>query len=322
VHAAEDGDYDAAVNRALGAGIDELKLSLDWNRIEAGGAPDWTVPDIAEAYYPAKGIPLTLVLRPLDADRDTYPPDLSGRPPSDSLVVSRFLRFLDGLRARMPRVAVRRMCIGNEVDGGLGTDPEKWREFGVFFGAASRRAKALWGSGLPVSAVVMAGGLRDPAVAALYQDLCRDADFHALTYYPLNGDFSVKDPSWVRTDFRGFASGFGSKPVVLVECGCPSGAGCGSSEEIQRRFVAETFTAWDEHAGSISHVDFTWMNDITPEEADRLTALYGLSGSHAGPAFREYLLTLGLRTHGGGGSDKPAFVQFMKEAAARGWGGN
>jgi hypothetical protein len=37
------------------------------------------------------------------------------------------------------------------------------------------------------------------------------------------------------------------------------------------------------------------------------------------PTFLSYLGTLGLRTHAGSGTDKPAFAALMAQAKARGW---
>jgi hypothetical protein len=136
-----------------------------------------------------------------------------------------------------------------------------------------------------------------------------------ITYYPLQSDFTVRDPGVVHADFDRVLSLYPGRPVIFTEAGYPSSPDCSSSEEKQAAFVRNIFRAWDAHADQIRGVAFLWLHDISPESVATLTSYYGL---HA-RGFRGYLSSLGMRTYPGVGRDKPAFAALAEEAKARGW---
>src|SRR5262245_59416627 len=79
VGAAEDGDYEAAMQLALAAGVHSVPLSFGWDEIETAPSTftnPWLA--VADAYYPAKHVSVQLTLAPIDTTVDRMPADLKG----------------------------------------------------------------------------------------------------------------------------------------------------------------------------------------------------------------------------------------------------
>src|SRR4051812_7376520 len=59
--------YDQAVTAAAATGMQAIDLSFDWPAIEtSAGVFDTTYLDVANTYYPARGLRLFLTLRPIN----------------------------------------------------------------------------------------------------------------------------------------------------------------------------------------------------------------------------------------------------------------
>lgn len=134
-----------------------------------------------------------------------------------------------------------------------------------------------------------------------------------LTYYPLNNDFTVKNPEVVHEDFAKLVVLFPDKPIYVLEAGYPSSTLLGSSEAKQADFVREIFIAWDTQAEHIKLLDFLWLHDISPASVEELGDYYGFHDEK----FLAFLATLGLRTFDG--EDKEAFKVLRLETKKRGW---
>jgi hypothetical protein len=135
------------------------------------------------------------------------------------------------------------------------------------------------------------------------------------TYYPLEGDFSVKEPAVIGADFKRLVEAYPEREIQITEIGYPSGEANGSSPQKQAEFIRHMFSAWDEHAEQITLLSYSWLTDLSGSSVEELSRYYGLSNR----AFGEFLRTLGLRTYPGKGKDKPGFQVFQQEAAARDW---
>ena len=142
-----------------------------------------------------------------------------------------------------------------------------------------------------------------------------NSDTVMTTYYPLNGDFSVKDPEVILQDFQTLADLFPGKEILMTEIGYPSGAENGSSPEQQAEFVHYMFQAWDEHKEQITVLSYSWLSDLSKNTVREYESYYGLSSK----GFGEFLRTLGLRTYAGSGENKIGFDVFKSEAKLRGW---
>lgn len=313
---AQDGDFTAAVGLARGAGVQTTSLPVFWDDLETAPgvfAPSPNFLAIANAYYPALGMPLVLEVNPIDTNNLRLPPDLVGRGFDDPVVIARFQALLDWVFTQVPSLSLVGFVIGNEVDVWLGTDAAAWSAYETFFQAAAAHARSLR-AGLRVGVKVTLDGLRGPAQASVLS-LERFTDVVMLNHYPLEPDFTVQAPVAVRAAFDDAVRLNPGRVVWFTELGYPSGALCRSSEALQAEFVRQTFHAWDAHRDVVGLVEFVWQTDVSPAALSAFAAYYGLND----PVFLAYLGTLGLRRYPGSGSDKPAFVRLRKESRKRGW---
>lgn len=308
------GDFDAGLALAQSAGMGSVSLSVQWDALET--APGEFAPDpnwlaVANDYYAAAGLPLLLMVGPVDTNQLRLPDDLRGRAFDDPVVIARYKTLLDWVKTQLPDVTVHGLALGNEVDLYLTDDADQWNAYAQFFAEASDHARTLWPD-VPVGVKATLGGIvRDhPAEIAA---LNAHADMILVTYYPFASGFTVAQPEVVHADFAAITTAYPDKPVWFAEIGYPSSADNGSSEALQATFVHEAFAAWDTHRDQIRLLHWLWLHDLDPATVAELETYYGLSNR----AFAEYLRTLGLRRYDG--SAKPAWDALVQEAAARGF---
>lgn len=313
----EDDDFAAALDLARQVGVQTTALDVFWDDLETAPGvyapdPDWLA--IANAYYPTQDMPVMLGVHPIDTNNLRVPADLVGLPFDDPAVIARFESLLDFVFAQIPDLDLVDMAIGNEIDVTLGTDAALWSRYETLFEAGAVRARSLR-PGLAVGTKITFAGITGTAPTEA-QSINASADVVLMTYYPLNGDFTVRPPSVVTADMTLALDLFpGDKPLHLREAGYPSGTLCNSSELAQATFVTELFKAWDVHRDRLKLVELVWMHEISAATLEFYELYYGVSD----PVFLEYLGTLGVRTFEGTGQDKPAFTRFAQEAALRGW---
>jgi hypothetical protein len=317
VNYASDGDYGIAFAMAQELGIQEVKLSLDWNGIETEQGFDYSLIDIINWFYPEYNMPVSLIFRPVNTNMLTLPSDIASLPLDDEQVISRFKAFLDSIYNRIPDLTVTAVFIGNEIGAYLGNDVSRWNAFSTFYDSARAHVKSLWGSGMKVGTIGMLYDMIGEPNKGRYQGINENSDVIGVTYYPLNGDFSVKDPSVVQADFDDIVAAFPDIPLWFTEAGYPTGAACNSTEEKQADFITQVFQAWDRHKDNIAHIDFTWMHDQDSATVASWIIAYGMAGSPYADAFGAYLATLGMRTYDG--QDKTGYKRLIQEAALRGW---
>lgn len=312
----QSGDFDAPFNLAKSAGMQATTLSVFWDEIETAPGefepdPNWLA--IANLYYPSQEVMISLAISVIDTNNLRLPPNLAGKPLDDPQVIARFETLLDYIATQIPDLHLTSLAIGNEVDIYLGTDSRAWASFEAFFRQTAEHARRLW-PGVPVGSKTTFDGLIG-GPAPFIKSLNQYSDVAMVTYYPLQADFSVRQPDAVHRDFQTMVDAFPGKPIYLLEVGYPSGEDNHSSYELQAAFIHELFRAWDDHAEEIPLLNYTWMTDVSGEAVHQMTTYYRFGGR----GFVSYLATLGLRTHQG--QDKPAFTQWATETAARGWQG-
>jgi hypothetical protein len=226
-------------------------------------------------------------------------------------VIERFNKLLDYIFTQIPDLDIVAFSIGNEIDGYLGTDAKKWAEYTDFYTATSAHARTL-----RPDLVLGTKGIFDEVTgdAAIYfQEINEYSDAIFVTYYPLNGDFTVREPSTVHDNFAKIVALYPDKEIYLLELGYPSSEICDSSEAKQAEFIAETFNAWDTYAEQIKAINFVWLNEIPSSSVRELESYYGFSNK----GFAAYLGSLVFLNEDG--SEKAAFGQLKAEAEARGW---
>ena len=311
---AEDADYDGAIDTAMNAGAEMTNVSLHWTTIETSpGVYDNSFLSIADIYYPTKGLSINLALQTINTNQKEVPADLQALDFDDPVMIARFKQLLDFVFAEIPNITLNSLIIGNEIDVYLGTDAQKWAQYQSFYSQVSAYARGLWPN-LQIGAKATYAGITGPAQNELLS-LNTISDLVMVTYYPLNADFTVKDPGVVANDFATLVSLYPSAPIYMMEVGFPSGPLCNSSEMLQSDFIREVFKAWDTYNTEIPLISFTWLTDLSSQTVQDLGTYYGLNDA----VFLEYLGTLGLRTYSGSGTDKQAFATLADEASKRGW---
>ena len=309
----QDNDYNAAIVQAESFGTESVPFFATWASLETSpGVYDGALLATVNAYYPPKGLKNSITIAPINTNVVEVPADLVGTAWDHPTMIARFNALQDFLFAQIPAVTLTAYCIGNEVDATLANAADV-AAYKTFYEAARAHALTLR-PGLKVGVTATLGALIGPS-KELYASLNASSDIVAVTYYPLNGDFTVKPPAQVQEDVDDLMLQYPATPVFLKEVGYPSSATCGSSEALQRQFVVEVFKAWDRHADRIPLLYFLNLTEWSQAQVDGLALYYGA----ATPEFKEFLRTLGLRTYAGAGTDKPAFARLKAEAQARGW---
>jgi hypothetical protein len=311
---ASDNDFGNAFTLARSVGMQVTSLSLAWDDLEPtpsqyGTDPNWL--ELANLFFSQQGVPISLALTPIDTNNLRLPPYLKDKAFDDPEVIERFKRLLDYVFSQLPDLELTSLAIGNEIDGYLGTNKKRWQEYSSFFQEVSMYARSKR-PGLIIGSKIGFGGLTGNA-RDLSAAIVQTSDVVMLTYYPLNGDFSVRNPEVVHEDFAKLVALFPDKPIYILEAGYPSSPLLGSSETKQTDFVREIFRAWDTQAEHIKLLDFLWLHDISPAVVEELGDYYGLHDEK----FLAYLATLGLRTFEG--VDKEAFKVLKLETQQRGW---
>jgi len=312
VSTAEGEEYDEAFLLALDLGMNEIGLSLDWADLEtAPGVYDDSVLSIANIYYPAFEMPISLTLRPIHTGTLRVPDDLQNVTFDDAQMIERFNALLDFVFEAMPDVTFSSLVIGSEFDDYLGADAAAWEAYTVFAQATAAHARELR-PGLQVSFEAMVNGYSGEAAPYL-ENLNQYADVIGVSYYPIGDDFQVQSPENIHEVFALLAETYPDQPIYFYQYGYPSSELLGSSEELQAQFIRETFVAWDQYADQVQMIDFTWLTEQSPETVDSFEEYYGFSSE----TFAAFLGSLGLRIYDG--SPKLALDVLREEAEKRGW---
>lgn len=309
-----NGNFSETYYMAKAAGIGFVQLTPGWDDIEpTKGAYQDPQNNLAaaKAFYSIEGLRVAFSVSPLDTNINRMPSDLQGKAFNDPEVIDRYNAMMNTTLGKLEGVTLLDVSIGNEVDVYLGSDDAKWTQYTDFYQSAEKSLKA----GHPNETVGVKAtfyGLTRDNVPHL-QTLNKNSDVILVTYYPLNPDFTVRDPSVVKGDFDKICALYPGRQIYFLEAGYPSSPLLNSSEEKQAEFVRDVFAAWDEHKDQIKVVNFVYMHDVSQSDLDRMVGYYGLND----PGFSAYLGTLGLRTSDG--LDKPAWTAFKEEAKSRGF---
>ncbi len=314
VNTAEDNNYDKAFNIAKSAGIQSVALSLNWKDIEISPGEYKLEPNflaIANQYYPPQKVKIDLIIRSIDTNGSQVPNYLKNIPFDNPIVAEKFNKLMDYVFSQIPDVDLNFLAIGNEIDLGIGKNEEIYKQYETFYRVVKGYIKTKKPN-LKVSVVSTLYGLTKNVPEQL-KNINQNSDIIIVTYYPLNDDFTVKDPAVMDLEISKLIKIYSSKTIYFSEIGYPSSSVLKSSESKQRDFIVEVFKIWDKYISSIKYISFLWLTDRPSSEIEGFTVYYGLSSKN----FKEYLKTLGLRTNKG--EDKEAFIVLKAEAKARGW---
>lgn len=307
-------DYNACFALGKDLGMRSVGLHQSWTALEiAPNTFNFTILDIANAYYPAYNMPIDLNIDPIETNVLEVPSDLKSVAFDNANFIKRFKTLLDSVKVHIPNTSnISSLVIGSEIDIYLGSNNQQWQRYTTFYNAVADYARTLW-PGVKVAVELTYDGLSNFNTQA--QTLNAKSDIIGVSHYPLNSNFKVKPVSAVEDVFSNVSKLYPSKPIYFYQFGYPSSKVCGSSEIMQRQFITQTFKSWDTYANNIKMVDFTWLHDLDTAAVRRNGQYYGIKDS----SFLEFLRTLGLRTWNGNGQNKAAFFELQCEAKYRGF---
>jgi len=292
---------------AVDSGTTYTSFLPKWDELESG-AGQYRFNDLDQRVNFAEecGVPISLNVRVVDGDHRSIPSAYQRWNFDDP----RMSRALDGLlRAVGPRVRgrVKWIALGNEVDhyfdghrseigpyakllhNVMGTIRQQFP--GALFTAnfSEQRLDQLHDRFAPITSTV---------------------DFYSFNYYPVNSDFTVKDPDSIGLTMDRMIKAAEGKPVMFQELGYPSSEILHSSEEQQARFVANAFEELRRNRGKVVAATFNWMSDLPQEVVDQLGRYYGMANSDK---FKAFLGSIGLFDRNG--RPKRAWTEFQRQAA-------
>ncbi len=303
---ATNEDFELTFAEARSLGLKFASLSVPWDEIErTPGVFTSGVLGDANAFYQLKEIPVLLTIPTIDTNALRLPADLQGEQFSSPNVKARFAALLRFVLNELRDTTLVGISIGNEVDGLLGYDPNKWAEYLDFFesglGVIHAQRK-----GTPVGAVLGFRGFLSSRAAPLIAA----SDVALVTYYPLNDDFSVRPVTDVSGDFESMVSAAQGKSLIVAECGYPSASENGSSEAQQRDFFTEMLRVWDLYKSEIPYLLIFSLTDYPSTFVAELGQYYRLQDG----GFLAYLGSLGLRR--ADGSAKASFEVLRMYSAS------
>jgi hypothetical protein len=284
----------------------------------------------AHAFYPSYNKKINLTIAPYDGNNKFVPQCATSMAMNSSTVKTMFNYVLANVFAvteTVPKLELSSLLIGNEID--LHTDfqtcqvspqlSNKWQEFKEFF-EDQRNFVHGYLPNLKMGVTATFKGLTDSTLQPCFTQLFANADFISVTYYPMNNDFTVKDPSVVANDFSTLIQKYPGKIIYFQEVGYSSGSDyVASSQSKQAEFYKNIFRTWDNHFDQIKMISIVNMHEWSDSTVEGFGLQYGLCPGSSCNAFKEYLKTLGVRTYPQDGTDKEAFQKIISESTVRGW---
>lgn len=323
---AQNGNYDSAFSYGVNGCMESIHIFSTWaylqpdtNNFDQTAISSFL--DVINIYHPANSMKVELQIAPINTTRKETPLGLMGVNFSDPLMIKYFKQFLDTLFVHIPNVDLTALNIGNESDAFWGINASEYLAYKVFLDSISPYAKQLYfnlhGKDLKIGTTLTHHGLTDASTKNLCKNLNMGRDIIATTYYPLNNNFTMKNPNVVQADFDSLVSVYNdtNQPIYFVECGYSSSSVCNSSEALQAQFYKNVFNAWDSHINNIKYITIFKNTDWSQSDVSTFKTYYGINDT----IFGEYLRTLGVRTYPGNGSDKLAYNQILCELNQRNW---
>lgn len=312
----KEGDFNALFEESLAAGNEAQVFSQDWRDLEPSSGKfeqKKNLLAIANAYYPARHIPLHITIRPVHTSQKVVPPDLMDVPLDDPRTINRFMKLLDWVATQIPKLELTSMTIGSEVDIFMWGDTERWEAWTNFYAAVAPYARQKF-PGTLISCETTYAAFTGPDLPRV-RTLHEHSDIIGISYYPMKNQLGgVKPPQAVHEDFETVVNGIPEKPIIYYQIGYPSSTDLGSSLEQQAAFITEVFHAWDRYADRILMLNFQWMHETPPFGIDQYVQYYQYDTAD----FRAFLGSLGLQSWEG--LPKPAWGRLKEEAKARGFG--
>jgi hypothetical protein len=296
----------AALQQAWEAGMTLLHSSPKWDEFEKSEGK-YDLNDDADAigeFADEKNLPIALCFRIVDTNQRSMP-DAYERWRFDEERTAERLR--SALRA-MPRVykeRTRYLAIGNEVNEYFNSRGGEIAAYATLMRRVLDTVRQEFPNAqFTVNFTFSAVGGMDR-----YRAITDLTDFSSFTYYPLNADFTMRDPSVVRGDIGRMLSASGDRQLYIQEIGYASAERLNSSPQKQAEFYRNAFATIREQRNRMIGATFLFMSDFSQFIVDFLAGYYGAANSEN---FKAYLQTLGIFERDG--TPKPAVEVFRREA--------
>ena len=254
----------------------------------------------------SNGAKMSFTLRVIDTIHKAVPPDLQDKGWMDPQMQSRVLALIDAI-APVLNGRVQWFAFGNEIDGYFDKHPNEIGDYVRLYALVADHIHRA-APGVKVAASLQFAGLG--RLSGALRDLDGRLECLIVTYYPLNGDFTVQDPSAPLRDLPRMRAAAGARQVVLQEIGYPTGAENRSGEQQQAQFLQNVFAAMRQSPDVFVAGNIFMLADLRERHARDLAHYYGIDGY---APFKTFLQTLGL--FDGNGRPKQAWLVFQTELA-------
>lgn len=319
--ATEDGDFSDNFNLAsteLKTGF--IQLLQAWNAF-ANAAPNFDGPAIENMrilndFASSTNSKLSIIITPIDIPGRFVPTYLGDRKFDDPVLIEAFIDLINHLFEGDNRILdpsnVIAFSVGNEINHyNWAANNDQITEYVSFLKAIKPHLNRYE---IPLHFTGTLAGMTDQV--AQWKNAVESIDKLSITYYPINSDFTVKDPDVIWADFDKLMSHYSGIPIFIQEIGYPSAEKLNSSEIKQSSFFCNFFSVWDKYPKIIDKVSILRLNDVSEASARQTAQFYGIPNNEN---FIAYIQTLGIRTWEENGTNKLAFETIKTALQKREW---
>ena len=258
-----------------------------WSEVETStGRYDFKDVDervrLAEMY----GAVVLLNIRVIDTNQRAMPSAYAGWDWSDPRMRQKLLALAAALTTHL-KGRCRWVTIGNEVDGYFANHRNEIGAYAQLIGSLSPSLHQMF------PGTLLAVNFTSSAVGELkgkYKSITDKTDIYSLNFYPINADFTFRDPSTSGRELQQIIQISADCPIIFQEMGYPSSSKLGSSEDKQAMFLESVLRVVGQNRNRIQGVSFNWRSDLPDSVVRDLTSYYKLGNSDN---FREFLASLG-----------------------------
>ena len=297
-----------AWQEAYDAGMSVVHIAPKWDSFEkSAGKFDFDdATDAAGEFAGSHNLPIALNVRVIDTNQRSMPKAYEKWGFAEQRTADRLraaLRAFSDVYKRQTRI----LAIGNEVDKYFGSHRGEIDDYAALLRSVIDTARQEFPNAQLTVNFTFDGAPQMDQFRAI-TDL---TDIASFTYYPLNADFTMREPSVARGDIERMIGAARGKRVYFQEIGYASSDRLKSSPDRQAQFYENTFAALRDHRGQVAGATFLFMSDLSRLVVEYLGIYYRAANS---ANFKAYLQTLGLMERDG--TPKPAWNVFRREAQA------
>ena len=282
-------------------GVDMMASPFKWADLEPS-AGKFHLDKLREDLRNQANLGLTpvLTIQTIDTDKRTVPTDLAADDWNSEKMLARERALLTAVAKVLPS-NLNAVMLGNEVDGYLSSHQSQIGGY-VRFLAEGRATLKRIRPELQVGVVTMFSGLATRR--QIVEQVQSGLDLVAMTYYPLNGDFSVLPVRDVKSHFQRMIEFCGARKLYLQEVGYPASTLLNSSGTKQAEFVDAVFDELKQYGRQLYGACFFLLLDFSDQMVDSLLGYYSLKAEK----FKAMLGTLGFKDQFG--VPRPAWSTF------------